>query len=107
MNFQEAIQTCFKKYADFNGRASRSEYWWWALFNLIIGMISGLALGETLGTIASLALLLPSLAVAARRLHDIGKSGWFLLLALIPLIGGLVLLYWFVQPSGEANQFGE
>ena len=64
------------------------------------------AIHERLGNVASLAMLLPALGAGARRLHDIGKSGWFQLLWFVPFIGWLVLLYWFVQPSGEANTYG-
>jgi uncharacterized membrane protein YhaH (DUF805 family) len=107
MTFQESIQICFKKYADFSGRASRSEYWWFVLFTSIVSVVLTLAGGEIASGIFSVATLIPSLAVGARRLHDLGKSGWFLLISLIPLIGILVLIYWFVQPSAESNQFGE
>jgi uncharacterized membrane protein YhaH (DUF805 family) len=107
MNFQESIQVCFQKYANFTGRASRSEYWWFVLFTVAVSLLLSLAGGETASGIFSLATLIPSLAVGARRLHDLGKSGWFLLLNLLPIIGWFVLLYWFVQPSAESNQFGE
>lgn len=112
MDFQTAVKTCFQKYATFSGRARRAEYWWFALFNLIASLVLGfidgaLFGGQVLGTIYSLAILIPSIAVGARRLHDIGRSGWWLLIGLIPLIGALVLLWWFIQPSQEgSNQFG-
>ena len=65
-------------------------------------------ISQVLGGLLSLALLLPILAVTARRLHDIGKSGWLMLIGLIPLIGWLLLIYWYVQPSAEgANDYGE
>ena len=100
-----AVKTCFNKYAEFKGRADRAEFWWFALFQFvvlaIIGMVSHMLYG-----IACLALLLPALAVGARRLHDIGKNGWFLLIGLIPFVGWLVLIYFFVQPSGPANEYG-
>lgn len=105
MTFTESIQTCFKKYANFSGRASRSEYWWWALFVLLI-TIAGQVIGDIPGAIASLVTLVPYLAVTSRRLHDIGKSGWWQLVVLIPLIGWAVLIYWCVQGSKEPNTYG-
>ncbi len=115
MDFQTAIKTCFSKYADFNGRAMRSEYWYFVLF-LILANIAANVLDFVLfggGDVAliapiwSLAVLLPSLAAGARRLHDIDKSGWWLLLGLIPILGALVLIYFFAQPSQQGdNRFG-
>ena len=99
--FQNAVKTCFAKYADFNGRAARPEFWWFFAFQLAVYVVTGLVHG-LIEVVAMLALLLPALAVAARRLHDLGKSGWFLLLGLIPVVGGLVLLFLAAQP-GEAN----
>jgi uncharacterized membrane protein YhaH (DUF805 family) len=105
MNFPLAVQTCLKKYADFNGRAGRPEYWWFFLGQFLVMLVLGMV-SETLSLIAMLGLLLPGLAVGVRRMHDIGKSGWLILIGLIPFIGWLVLLYFFVQPSGPANDFG-
>ncbi|SDQ77182.1 DUF805 domain-containing protein [Pseudovibrio sp. Tun.PSC04-5.I4] len=116
MTFQEAVRTCFKKYALFSGRAPRSEYWWWALFvfivltishvidNFVIAPILGLPMGSIqdgapLSSILSIALLLPNIAVAVRRLHDINRSGFWLFIVLIPILGALLLLYWNVQKS--------
>ena len=79
---QKAVKTCFNKYAEFNGRAARPEFWWFALFQFVVVVVLD-TIYRPLGGLASLAMLLPGLAVAARRLHDIGKSGWFLLLLLI------------------------
>ena len=107
-----------RQYADFNGRARRQEYWMFVLFNVIFGIVA-MVLDNILGLanpmvgygplygIYSLAVLIPGLAVAARRLHDVGKSGWMLLIALIPLIGGIWLLVLLVGDSqpGE-NQYG-
>jgi uncharacterized membrane protein YhaH (DUF805 family) len=109
MDFVTAVKTCLaQKYAEFNGRASRPEFWWFALFSFVVQMIARMLLGVSLGGLVALALLVPSLAVGSRRLHDIGKSGWFQLLAFIPVIGWLVLLYWYVQPGKpEANQYGD
>ena len=124
MNMEQSIRSVLSKYATFEGRASRSEYWWWVLAFFIVSAAARLVdamlmapllgfdafaenAGQPLGVLIGLALLIPSLAVSCRRLHDIGRSGWWLLIGLIPLIGGLVLLYWYVQPSdNERNQFG-
>lgn len=111
MTFADAVTTCFQKYKDFNGRATRSEYWWFFLFIIlcnVAGSVVGL-ISETLGTIVSiiiyLAILMPTIAVTTRRLHDIDKSGWFQLIALIPIVG-LVLIYFLAQDSKEPNRFG-
>lgn len=104
MTFGDSITTCFSKYAAFEGRASRSEFWWWYLFTLLASVATGMV-SETLSGLFSLAVLLPSLAVGARRLHDTDRSGWFLLLWLIPLIGWIVLLVWAVQEGKEPNRF--
>ena len=107
-----------KKYAEFDGRARRKEYWMFVLFNAIISIglqIVGALLGlkmfngqlDILGTLYSLVVLIPSIAVSIRRLHDIGKSGWWLLIAFIPCIGAFVLLYFLIQNSQqESNQYG-
>ncbi len=105
MTFGESIKTCFSKYADFSGRATRSEFWWWALFVILasaaIGIVSEVASG-----VFSLAVLLPYLAVGARRLHDTDRSGWLQLIGLIPLIGWILLIVWYVQEGKEPNRFG-
>ena len=103
----------FQKYADFNGRSRRSEYWYFVLINTLI--IWGIILIEfalgTYGILAalySLGVIVPAFAVTVRRLHDTGRSGWSILLGLIPVIGGIILLIFLLQDSqpGE-NQFGE
>ena len=110
-----------ERYAKFDGRAGRAEYWWFALANIIIWMIGvaivagiGFALADALGILFGLvlmgywlAMIVPSIAVAVRRLHDTNKSGWWLLLALIPF-GSLVILVFTVLPTAPGpNQFGE
>ena len=101
MNFGQAISTCLSRYATFSGRASRPEFWWFFLFQLLASVAASM-LGDTVAALASLALLLPALAVGVRRLHDIGKSGWWQLLGLTG-IGLLVLIYWWVQPTAEGS----
>ena len=102
-----------KQYAVFTGRARRKEYWMFTLFNLIaaavLGFVDGVSGGfGALGALYILAVFIPNLAVSVRRLHDSGRSGWWLLLGLIPLIGGFVLLFFMVQDSEEGeNEFGE
>jgi uncharacterized membrane protein YhaH (DUF805 family) len=107
-----------KQYGDFSGRARRKEYWMFALFNLIftvIAMILDNVSGLTAGAlpygvfylIYVLAVLIPALAVAVRRLHDVGKSGWMILIALIPIIGAIWLLVLMVTDSNQGeNRFG-
>ena len=107
MEFGQAIKNCLNNYATFTGRAGRAEFWWFFLFNLLASIVASM-IWARLGNLVSLALLLPSLAVGARRLHDIGKSGWFQLLWFVPLIGWLLLIYWAVQKSDpQPNQYGE
>jgi uncharacterized membrane protein YhaH (DUF805 family) len=104
MTFGDSIRTCFSKYAEFNGRASRSEYWWWFLFTFLVSAATGLV-SETLSALFSLGVLLPSLAVGVRRLHDTDRSGWFLMLWIIPLVGWIILIVWAVQEAKEPNRF--
>ncbi|MFJ1808329.1 MULTISPECIES: DUF805 domain-containing protein [unclassified Streptomyces] len=100
-----------KKYAVFGGRARRQEYWMFTLFSVIISIVLAIidaVIGSSiLGIVYSLAVLLPSLGVAVRRLHDTSRSGWWILIALIPLVGAIVLLV-FLASEGkqEPNQYG-
>jgi uncharacterized membrane protein YhaH (DUF805 family) len=114
MNFGEAVSTCFSKYVDFSGRAPRSEYWWFALFllllNIVAAVIDVLVFGaaDGLGIVSivlGLATLLPSIAVGVRRLHDIDRTGWWYLIIFIPIIGAIVLIIFFVLAgtSGDNN----
>ena len=108
MDIKQSVLRCLRdKYADFNGRAGRPEFWWFALFCVLVAVVFAVLRLETLGMLANLALLLPSLAVGARRLHDIGKSGWFQLVYFIPLIGLVLMIYWLAQPSVGPNEYGE
>jgi len=101
-----------KKYAVFTGRARRKEYWMYILFYIIImfvlGFIEGMiGTGGIIGALFGLALLLPSIGVGIRRLHDTGKSGWLLLLGLIPLVGAIILIVFFVQEGTKGdNAYG-
>ncbi len=105
MTFSESIKTCFSKYADFNGRGSRSEYWWFFLFLVLVSL--GLSyISDILALLFSLATLLPSLAAGARRLHDTDKSGWLQLIVLIPVLGWIIVIYLLAQAPKEPNRFG-
>ena len=107
MTFLKSIETCFYKYVDFNGRASRSEYWWFVLFFTLCWII-GFVLGPIVEAIIILGLILPAFAVCARRLHDIDKSGWLQLIQIIPLIGGIVLIIWCAtEGSKKKNKYGQ
>ena len=111
MSFSDAVRDAFSKYATFTGRSSRPAYWWFYLFNiltLIAALLVDLALGTSgiIYALVGLALLLPNLAVAARRLHDSGHSGWWWLIALLPIIGAIVLLVFTLQGSEPPNQWG-
>ena len=90
MTFVESIQTCFRQYATFEGRATRSEYWWFVLFLILTQLVAEL-LSPVLAGIFVLATLLPAIAAATRRLHDIDKSGWWQLLGFVPIVGGLII----------------
>jgi uncharacterized membrane protein YhaH (DUF805 family) len=107
MDFMTAVKTCFSRYVDFNGRAARPEFWWFALFCFIGGVVLG-QVNHLLSTLFSLGTLLPSLAVGARRLHDMDKSGWWQLLWLLPIIGWIVMIIMMAQPgTAGANRFGD
>lgn len=107
----------WKKALDFGGRARRAEYWYFVLFNVLISIVLGIVDGMVglkteqgvgmLGALYSVAILIPSIAVGVRRLHDTGKTGWLLLVAFIPCIGAFILLYFFIQDSQPGpNQYG-
>ena len=111
MSFGEAISSVFSKYATFTGRARRKEYWYFFLFNLMISigtLIVDVLIGLSIfSTLWSLAILIPSLALNFRRLHDTGRSGWYILFALIPLVGSILLLVWFCMDSEPgSNKYG-
>ncbi len=117
MDFMTAVRTCLSKYVDFSGRARRSEYWYFALFNFLVGIVASIldsilgtgyddTTGGLINTVVGLALFLPGLAVAVRRLHDTGRSGWWILLVFAIIIGWIVLLVWLVTDSKGDNQYG-
>ncbi len=127
MTFTQSIKSVFSKYATFTGRASRSEYWYFTLFNIITstllfllgiaigaatggsdGVPGGLIVGYILYIIYGLGVLIPSLAVTVRRLHDTNNSGWLILLGLIPCVGGIVLLVFMIlQGTNGENKYGD
>ena len=133
MTFTEAVRSCLSQYAGFQGRAPRSEFWWFSLFTFLLdlaivivggALVTGTIMGvqsngggvaewyavsapNWLLSLAHLVLFLPTLAVTVRRLHDVGRSGWWILIMLVPLFGILLLLFWWVQPSQrEPNAYG-
>jgi uncharacterized membrane protein YhaH (DUF805 family) len=122
MGFGDAVRTCWRKYGDFDGRAQRSEFWWWILFVTLLQIAASIVLtvllivfqnagflqwlGVLIFMIVVLAVILPSIAVSVRRLHDRDLSGWWYLLGFVPF-GSIVLLVWYVLPGTPApNRYG-
>ncbi len=105
MGFIEAVKDGFKRFLDFQGVSSRPAYWYFTLFVIIVSLIITcleafkIPTSTVLAIIINLALILPGLALSIRRLHDSGKSGWWLLISFVPLIGAIILLYFYVQPT--------
>jgi uncharacterized membrane protein YhaH (DUF805 family) len=120
MTFPDAVRTCLSKYVTFSGRATRSEFWFFALFSFLAfvsaSIFDGLLNlvvpapamgGYMLSSIVALGLMLPQISAAVRRLHDLGHSGWWYLIGLIPVAGGLVLLVLFCfEGTPSENRFG-
>ena len=108
MNFTQSIQTCYKKFFDFSGRASKSEYWWFQLYNAIIYVLSFVFQGDLVLLLSILIIvnLIPVYAVGVRRIHDSDKSGWFVLISLIPLIGLYIFVLLLQDGSKGKNRFG-
>lgn len=124
MNAVDAVKSAYRNYVNFSGRAIRSEYWWWVLFQIVVSVIIAVlegggsghmgdgAMGYSynagpIGIIWSLANLLPGIGLGIRRLHDLDKSGWWLLILLVPLIGAIVLIVWFAtKGTAGPNRFG-
>lgn len=114
MSFFEAIAACLSKYGDFKGRASRAELWWFLLFLFLASVLLnqltlsffGITTATVFSTVFTLAMIVPTISVGARRLHDMNHTGWWLLLALL-LIGVVVLLIWSMLPgTNGVNRFG-
>ena len=113
MTFSEAVRYCLNNYVTFSGRADRPQYWWFVLFNILVGIVAGIIdwilFGPEMNVIsalAGLALLLPTLAVAVRRLHDMDHTGWWILIG-ITGIGAIILLVWFCfRGTDGPNRFG-
>lgn len=124
MRFSYAVSNVFANFAEFRGRASLSEFWWWCLFGVIVmaaaGLVDGavsapvlgfpmfsLEAGHPLMAVCVLLLAVPTLATACRRLHDVGRSGWWLLAGFVPVLGNLALLWFLTRPtSGRDNRYG-
>jgi uncharacterized membrane protein YhaH (DUF805 family) len=107
VNFPTAITTCFSKFATFSGSATRSEFWWFYLFTLLLTWFVQMAVGVSISSIVSIAMILPLWAAGARRLHDIGRTGWWQLIA-FTLIGIIVLIVFYATDSEKAaNKYGE
>ena len=123
--FKVAVQRFFKKYATFTGRASRSEYWWWTLVSVLVSLVINIITGAgtaastdmstgagggggTFGIILAFlwfaAVIVPSIALSVRRLHDVNMSGWIILIGLVPFLGALALLVIMILPSNPAGQ---
>lgn len=129
MGFVGSIKSGFSRFIDFKTRSSRSEFWWWVLFttlaSLALTAVGGVLFGPTveqtnaggtmmtydggmLSVIFNIVIFLPYISITCRRLHDIDKSGWWQLIFLIPLIGFIILIYWFVKSGNDGpNRFGD
>ena len=119
MNLTQSISTCMRKYVTFSGRATRSEFWWFFLFCMLVGLLgsvidAALGLDAAIGgngvftTLIQLATFLPSIAVGSRRLHDTNRSGWWQLLWIVVFIGWIPLIIWLASTSkNENNRFGD
>ncbi len=111
MGFGEAVSTCFKKSVVWEGRAPRAEYWWFELAQLLI-IVAALIIDQIIGTgfiyiIAVIALILPSIAVLIRRLHDTDRSGWWFWIMILPIIGSIVILVFTLIAGDEGdNKYG-
>lgn len=104
MTFQESIKHCLQNYANFNGRASKREFWWFFLFQFIVVLIAE-SISSSLGSLVSVLLIIPYLAVAVRRLHDVNKSGWWYLIA-FTVVGVIVLIVWWCrEPVKTGNKY--
>ena len=119
VNFGTAVKLGFQRYVDFSGRSTRAEYWWWGLFSVVVSFALFIAdtltgnsstfgwMGGLLDTLFTLATIIPSLALSVRRLHVITRTGWWLLLLFVPVIGWIVLIVWAIKRGdGGPNKYG-
>lgn len=121
LTFVQAVETCLDKYTDFSGRAKRSELWWFLLFEVLVGITAGLIssffvkyeiggmvgrLADWLPVLAQLGLIIPHFAVGVRRLHDIGRTGWWMILALMPPLSIILFIFWVLQSEPRDNKYG-
>lgn len=110
MSFSEAVRTCFSKYATFSGRAPRSEFWFFILFGIIVQLVGEIIdkASDSLivGAIIALVLLLPTIAVSVRRLHDIDRTGWWYLLVFTVILWILLLVWYCMRGTVGANRYG-
>ena len=119
VDFGTAVKLGFQRYVDFSGRSTRAEYWWWGLFTTVVSVALIIAdtlagnsstfgwLGGLLETLFTLATIIPSLALGVRRLHDINRTGWWLLLLFVLVIGWIVLIVWAIERGDEGpNKYG-
>jgi uncharacterized membrane protein YhaH (DUF805 family) len=111
MTFSEAVKSGFDHYTKFDGRASKAAFWWWFLFGVLVAIVANILdaiIGSSIISIlVALALLLPNLSVAIRRLHDTDRTGWWILIGLIPIVGFIVLLIFYLEKSNPGeNKYG-
>lgn len=109
--FITAYRNAFIRYVDFSGRTSVGGFWRFVAVNFVVALVLALLINVSsiffaFYLIYGLAVLIPSLAIAIRRLHDTGKSGWFVLLGLIPFVGAIILIVFYIQPSDGPNEYG-
>ena len=108
MNFIESLQICYKKFFDFSGRASKSEYWWFQLYNTILYILTFVFQNDLalLFSILGIANLIPVFAAGVRRVHDSNKSGWWILISFVPIIGLYIIVLLITDGSKGKNRFG-
>jgi uncharacterized membrane protein YhaH (DUF805 family) len=116
MGFGEAISSGFSNYVNFSARAARSEFWYWTLFVILVAIVANVVDAVVVGigsgfapvsTIVSLGLILPNIAMQVRRLHDTDRTGWWILIALVPLVGIILLIVWYATKGTDgSNQYG-
>jgi uncharacterized membrane protein YhaH (DUF805 family) len=111
MDIMQSVKTVLNNYANFDGRSGRAEFWWWMLAYFIgavvLSFLAGIIGTNILYWIYVLALIVPNVAVAIRRFHDIGKEAWWVILLFIPLVNLIIALIFLTKPSDGPNKFGE